>query len=198
MTEITKKQFVGGAFWKIVEQFSTKGVSMIVSIILARILMPEDYGIIALTAIFTNLSDLLIDGGFSTALIRKENVDEYDYGCVFFINMCIAVVLYAILFLAAPIVSEYYMEPALVSVLRVIGLTLFIQGFSSTRTAVVNRNMHFKFLFYCNTIASVISGIAGIISAIIGMGVWSLVIQQLLQQVLANLLLFIKFSRLSI
>ncbi|MGD9700747.1 lipopolysaccharide biosynthesis protein [Acinetobacter sp.] len=192
MTEITKKQFIGGAFWKIVEQFSTKGVSMLISVILARILMPEDYGIIALTALFTNLSDVLIDGGFSTALIRKEKVDEYDYGCVFFISMSIAALLYVILFFAAPFVSAYYSEPIMTTILRVIGLTFFIQGFSSTRTAVVTRNMHFKFLFYCNTTANLISGIAGIIAAYLGMGVWALVIQRLSQQALATLLLFIK------
>ena len=80
---VSKKQFAANAVWKILEQFSAKGITMLVSIVLLRLVPPADHGLIALTAIFTNLSDILIDGGFSTALIRKETVDDYDYNAVF-------------------------------------------------------------------------------------------------------------------
>lgn len=192
MNKISKKQFFEGAFWKIIETVAAKGVSFIVSLVLARILTPGDYGIIAITTIFTSLSDTLIDGGFSTTLIRKKNVDKLDFSCVFLSSFSIAVVLYVLMFLGAPLIAVYYKEPLLKDVLRVIGLTLFLQAFSSTRNAAVHREMRFKLLFYCNMIASGISGIAGIVAAEVGLGVWALVIQQLSQQAIATILLLVK------
>lgn len=192
MGRITKQQFITGSLWKITETVAAKGVSFIVSLILARILLPSDYGIIAITTIFTNLSDVLIDGGFSTTLIRKKNVDKLDYNCVFIASLGIATILYIILFCGAPYISVYYSEPLLVPVVRIIGLMLFIQAFFATRNAVIHRNMQFKLLFYCNMIGSVISGILGILAAKFGFGVWALVIQQLSQQVIVTVLLFAK------
>ncbi len=165
---------------------------MIVSIILARILLPEDYGVIALTTIFLTLSDILIDGGFSTTLIRKKEADDCDYSCVLTVSFSIATVLYLIFFIIAPFVANYYKEPLFAPVLRVLGLTVFIQAFTATRTAIVNRNMQFRFLCYCNIIASIVSGIAGIIAAYAGLGVWAIVTQRLLQNVLVTGLLFLK------
>lgn len=191
---VSKKQFAVNAVWKILEQFSAKGISMVVSIILARILLPSDYGLLALTTIFTNLSDILIDGGFSTVLIRKEKVDEYDYSAVFSINSSISVLLYVILFFVAPYVANYYNSPQLITVLRVIGLTFFIQSFTAVRNGIVNRNMQFKLLFICNTTASIISGIVGIVAAYAEMGIWALVIQRLAQQSILTLMLFVKIK----
>ena len=192
MANVTKKQFIKNAIWKMLEQFSAKGISMVVSVVLARLLLPEDYGIIALTTVFTNLSDILIDGGFSTALIRKESIDDKDYVAVFSVSSSISVLLYAILFFAAPFVARYYETEQLTQVLRVIGLTFFIQAFSAVRNGIVNRNMQFKLLFACNTTASIVSGIVGIAAAYAGLGVWALVIQRLVQQGTLTVLLFIK------
>lgn len=189
---VTSRQFAVNALWKILEQFSAKGVSMIVSIILARILLPQDYGIIALTAVFTNLSDILIDGGFSTALIRKETVDDHDYSAVFSISILMATVLYTALFFSAPFISSYYSEPQLIPVVRVIGLTFFLQSFTAVRNGIINRRMQFKLLFMCNTTASILSGVLGIILALMGVGVWALVAQRLSQVAILNLLLFAK------
>lgn len=192
MDKISRKQFTSSAFWKIIESFSSKGITMIVSIILARLLMPQDYGVIALTTIFLNLSDILIDGGFSTTLIRKKEVDDCDYSSVLMISFLIATGLYVIFFCIAPVVADYYKEPLFSPVLRVLGLTVFIQAFTATRTAIVNRNMQFKTLCYCNIAASIISGIAGVITAYLGLGVWAIVIQRLMQNALVTGLLFIK------
>lgn len=190
MEKISKKQFVSGSFWKITETIAAKGVSFIVSLILARLLSPSAYGIIAITNTFTALSDVLIDGGFSTTLIRKKTVDKTDYNCVFAASFGIASLLYVAFFFGAPVVADYYGEEILKPVLRVVGLVLFIQAFSATRNAVVQREMMFKLLFYCNLVGSVISGILGIASAAIGLGVWALVIQQLSQQLIVTVLLF--------
>lgn len=192
MAKVTKNQFISGAIWKVVEQFSAKGLSMVFSIVLARILEPNDYGLIALTVVFTNLSDILIDGGFSTTLIRKKDVDEYDFSSVWLISVSIATILYTAIFLIAPVVSSYYGEPQLTAVLRVIALLLFIQAFSSVRTAFVNRNMQFKLLFKCNFIGTAISGVLGILAALAGWGVWALVVQRLAQQIILTALLLVK------
>ena len=190
--QVTKKQFAMNSLWKILEQFSAKGISMVVSIVLARWLLPSDYGLIALTTVFTNLSDILIDGGFSTALIRKETVDDYDYSAVFSVSSSMSIFLYAVLFFAAPFVAGYYAEPQLTIVLRVIGFTFFIQAFTAVRNGIVNRNMQFKLLFYCNSTASIVSGAIGIVAAYMGYGVWALVAQRLTQQLALTVLLFIK------
>lgn len=189
---VSKRKFAINSAWKILEQFSAKGISMLVSIVLARILSPNDYGLLALTAVFTNLSDILIDGGFSTALIRKETIDEYDYSAVFSVSSSMSIILYIILFFIAPYVAQYYAAPELTTVLRVIGLTFFIQSFSAVRNGIVNRNMQFKLLFICNTTASIASGVIGIIAAYSGLGVWALVIQRLSQQIILTVMLFIK------
>lgn len=190
--QVTKKQFAMNSLWKILEQFSAKGISMVVSVVLARLLLPSDYGLIALTTVFTNLSDILIDGGFSTALIRKKTVDDYDYSAVFSVSSSMSILLYAVLFFAAPFVADYYAEPQLTIVLRVIGLTFFIQAFTAVRNGIVNRNMQFKLLFYCNSTASIASGVIGIAAAYMGYGVWALVAQRLSQQLVLTVLLFIK------
>lgn len=191
MKEISKKQFIKGSIWKIIEQFSTKGVSLVVSIFLTRLLSPNAYGLIALTMVFTNLSDILLDGGFSTALIRKKEVDDYDYSCVMVVSFSLSGILYFLLFIGAPYISDYYGEEELTLILRVIGLMLFLQAFSAIRTAIVNRNMQFKILFKCNFWGTLLSGIIGILAALMNLDVWALVIQRLLQLTLSTVFLFL-------
>ena len=191
MKEITKASAAKNSIWKLLESFLSKGVSMLVSIVLARILLPDDYGIIAFTSVFINLSDTLIQAGFSTALIRKEKVDEKDYSTVLGMSIIMAFFLYIVIFLSAPIISNFYNEPLLVNVLRVIALSLFFQAFASVRTAIVSREMKFRVLFICSMVSNVLSGIVGIAIAYLGFGVWALVIQQLAQQLILTVSLFI-------
>ena len=147
--------------------------------------------IIAFTSVFINLSDTLIQAGFATALIRKEKVNERDYSTVLGISIIMAFSLYIIIFLSAPIISNFYKEPLLVNVLRVIALSLFFQAFASVRTAIVSREMKFRVLFICSVISNVLSGIMGIAFAYFGFGVWALVFQQLAQQLILTVSLFI-------
>ena len=194
MNQITKKQFTYGALWKMLEGFSSKGITMVVSIIIARKLMPQDYGIVALTTIFLNLSDVLIEGGFGTALIRKKEIDDYDYSCVFTISFFIAVLLYSVFFLLAPLIADYYNEPQFNPVFRVLGLTVFFQALLSTRMASVNRNLQFRFLCISNIITSVLAGFVGILLAYSGLGVWAIVIQRLVYNALLSLFLCVKIK----
>lgn len=194
MKEISKEQFTKGTIWKLLERFTGRGISLVISVVLARLLTPDDYGLISLTTVFTNLSEILIDAGFGTALIRKKEVDEEDYACVFAISGSVSTALYIVLFLISPFIALCYNKPQLTMVLRVMSLVLFIQAFGSTRNALVNRNMQFKLLMKCNTVAAVISGIIGIACAYFGLGVWALVIQRLLQQAIITLILFVKLK----
>lgn len=191
MSIVTKATATKNTIWKLMESFLSKGVSMLVSIVLARILLPDDYGIIAFTSVFINLSDTLIQAGFSTALIRKEKVDERDYSTVLGISILMAFFLYIVIFLSAPFISSFYKEPLLVNVLRVIALSLFFQAFASVRTAIVSREMKFRVLFICGVISNVLSGIVGITLAYLELGVWALVFQQLTQQLILTVSLFV-------
>lgn len=189
--KVDKNTAVKNSIWKLLEAFLSKGISMVVSIVLARILMPEDYGVIALTTVFMNLTDILIQAGFSTALISKEKINDDDYSTVLGISIISAIILYCVLFVCAPFIADVYDTPVLVSVLRVISLTLFFQAFAAVRTAVVSRNMQFKVLFFCTMLSNFVSGIVGIVAAYCGFGVWALVLQQLSQQFLVTATLFV-------
>ena len=194
VNEISKEQFAKGTIWKVLERFTGRGISLVISGVLARILSPDDYGLIALTTVFTNLSEILIDGGFGTVLIRKKDVDEEDYACVLTISAALSTILYIILFISAPFIAAYYNKSEFASVLRVVSLVLFIQAFASTQNAYVTRTMQFKLMIKCNMVASVISGSIGIVFAFLGYGVWSLVIQRLIQQAVIATLIFFKLK----
>ncbi len=191
---IDKKTTVTNSAWKLLESFSTKGITLVVSVILARILDPKDFGIISLTAIYTQLSDILVQAGFATALIRKEKVDDNDYSTVLFISVLSAIVLYSIVFFTAPVISQYFDVPILSLVLRILCLTIFCQAFTAVRTAVVTREMRFHEMFQYTLVSNVISGVIGIVMAITGSGIWALVIQQLLQQVIFTILMQINVA----
>lgn len=163
---------------------------MVVSVVLARILSPNDYGVIAFTSIFIHLSDILIQAGFATALIRKPTADYRDYSTVMGISIIMAMLLYILIFVSAPLISSFYDEPLLTKILRVIALSLFFQAFVSVRTAIISRHMKFRILFICSIIANILSGIIGIFLAVAGTGVWALVFQQLTQQLILTVALF--------
>ena len=187
---INKSTAVKNSIWKLLESFLSKGISMMVSIILARLLMPEAYGVIALTTVFINLTDILIQAGFATTLIRKEKVTDEDYSTVLCISVISATVLYAIIFFSAPYIADIYKTPQLTSVLRVLSLTIFCQAFAAVRTAAITRAMRFRTLFVCTIISNILSGTIGIVLAVLGYGVWALVFQQLSYHVLLTIILF--------
>lgn len=176
------------------ETFTSKFMAFFISIVLARLLMPEDYGIIAITSVFLSFTDIFIQGGFNIALISKEKVDDEDYSTVFIFSIAMATALYIILYFCAPLIAAYYEKEILKCVLRVIGIILFLQAFSSVRVAKITRDMEFKLLAKLTLFSCLLSGILGIIFAYMGMGVWALVIQQISQQAILNLLIFIKLD----
>ena len=165
--------------WKLLERFSSQLVSFVISIILARILMPTDYGIIAIILVFINIANVIIDGGFNTALIQKKDADQTDFSTIFWFCLLMAAVIYLILFLGAPLIASFYHKDVLTPVLRVLGLNIFLFSFNSIQRAYVSRRMLFQKLFYVNALAIILSGVIGIAMAYGDYGVWALVAQTL-------------------
>ncbi len=175
----TTKTIVTSLFWKFMERCGSSGVQFVVSIILARLLLPEEFGLIALVSVFIAFANVFIQNGFGTALIQKKDADNIDFSSIFFASLIIATGLYIILFLSAPFIADFYQQSELTSIVRVLSLTLFFGAFNSVQEAYIARNMLFKKLFWRSLGALLPSGIIGIIFALKGLGVWALVIQQL-------------------
>ena len=148
-------------------------------------LAPEDYGVLSLMIIFTNLATVFIQTGFNTALIQNKDVTEKDYSSVMWLSLMIALFMYGIIFIAAPYIATYYSMPGIIFPLRVLALMLFPGAINSVQLAKVTREMDFKKIFYSNVGAITVSGIAGIIFAYLGMGIWALVIQTMLNVTVA-------------
>ena len=176
---ISSKTVINSMIWKLLERFSSQFASFVISIILARKLMPDDYGIIAIILVFINIANVIIDGGFNTALIQKKDADQKDFSTIFWFCLAMAFVMYLLLFFCAPLISSFYKNDILTPVLRVLGLNIFVYSFNSIQRAYVSRHMLFRKLFYVNATAIILSGIIGIAMAYDGYGVWALVGQAL-------------------
>ena len=175
----TTKTIVTSLFWKFMERCGTSGVQFVTSIVLARLLLPEDFGLIALVMVFITLANVFVQSGFGTALIQKKDADNLDFSSVFYASLLIVTGLYAILFFAAPLVASFYDHPELTTIVRVLSLTLFFGALNSIQEAYIARNMLFKKLFWRSLGALVPSAAIGITCALKGFGVWALVLQQL-------------------
>lgn len=187
---ISKNSIIKSLFWRFMERGGSQGISFIISLVLARILSPEDYGLIALTTIFISLANVFMQTGLNSALIQKKEIDSLDYSTVFFSSIILSIFLYIILFFSAEKIALFYNEIKLISILRILGLTLFFSAVNSIQIAIVSREMNFKILFFSSIIASILSGVIGLILAYNNYGVWSLVIQQLLQQIISMVVMF--------
>lgn len=179
-----KLNVLSNLFWKFLERGGTNGVQFIVQIIIARILLPDDYGLIAIVMIFIKFADVLIQSGFNMALIQKKNVDDIDYSSVFYLSLLISGLLYMIIYLLAPIIANFYDKPSLVQLLRVLSITLFLGSINSIQVSIISREMKFKKLFFSSLGSIIFSGAIGIVFAYKGWGVWSLVFQQISNKVI--------------
>lgn len=189
-SQYTKSRIISSLFWKLMERGGTQGIQFIVSVILARLLSPEEYGIIAIVMVFIFLANVFVESGFNTALIQKKETDEVDFSSVLYLSLGIAAILYVIIFLAAPIIANFYNQPILTLLLRVLSIVLFIGAVNSIQNAYVARRMLFRKLFMSSVVAVMISGLIGVLAAYGGLGVWSLVIQQVLSQLIMGVILW--------
>lgn len=178
-------------FWRFAERCGAQGVTFVVSIVLARILAPEDYGTIALITVFTTILNVFVDSGLGNALIQKKNADDLDFSSVFYFNFAVCLVLYAAIFAAAPSIAGFYNTPELTPLIRFISLTLIISGVKNVQQAYVSRNMLFKRFFFATIGGTAFSAVLGIILAYMGFGVWALIFQQLSNAAIDTLILWI-------
>lgn len=187
----TKKSVFSSLFWKFAERIGAQGVNLIVSIVLARILVPEEYGIVALVTIFITISNVFIENGLPTALIQKKDADDLDFSSVFYCNIIMSFILYIIIFFISPTISQFYNNEQLIPVLRVLSISILVAGLKSVQNAYVSRKMIFKKFFICTSIGTIISAFLGIYMAYNGYGVWALVTQQLTNTIVDTIMLWL-------
>lgn len=185
------KTVLSNFIWRLLERTGAQVVTLAVSIVLARILLPKDYGTIALINIFINVLAVFVNGGFSHALIQKKDADETDFSTVFYAQMAVCVVLYACVFLFAPLIAKFYDNPEISPMIRVLGLTLIVSGVKNVQTAYVSRNMIFKKFFFATLGGTIGAAIVGIRMAVSGYGAWALICQSLLNNTVDTLILWI-------
>jgi teichuronic acid exporter len=189
-SEVTKFKVISSLLWKLMERGGTQGIQFIVAIVLARLLLPEEFGLIVLVTIFISIAGVFVQSGFNTALIQKKNPDEVDFSSVFYLSLFVASLLYIGLFFTAPFIAAFFDEPELKLVLRILSLTLFFGAINSIQLAVISRNMQFKKLFISSLGAILISAVVGIMMAYANFGVWALVVQQLSNQLMVTIILW--------
>lgn len=191
MSVIDKNSTLKNFVWRFAERCGAQLVTFIVSIVLARILAPEDYGQIALITVFTTIMQVFVDSGLGTALIQKKDADDLDFSSVFYFNFVICLILYVVMFVTAPFIAGFYGNSSLTSIIRVISLTIVISGVKGIQQSYVSRNMMFKRFFYSTLGGTVFSAFFGIALAYAGVGVWAIVAQQLSNTAIDTLILWL-------
>lgn len=190
MAESLKNKTVKGIGWSTADAFLGHGVLLLVGIVLARLLTPEDYGLIGIVTIFTVLMYGIMDSGFSSALVRKQEIKNEDYNTLFFFNLAVSIVLYVLLYLGAPWIAVFFERPLLLQLLRVMGLILILQSLCIVQETILKRRIDFKTRTKASFTSAVISGAVGIGMALAGFGVWSLVGQQISRQLVYSICLW--------
>ncbi|MFH6958389.1 lipopolysaccharide biosynthesis protein [Flavobacterium aquidurense] len=175
-----KSHATKGILWSAVDKFAVQIGQFVVSIVLARILVPDDFGLLGMLAIFIALSQTFIESGMGLGLIQRQNRTDIDFSTVFVFNLAVSGLFYLLLFFSAPLIASYFNQPLLIDLTRVLGLNLFINSFAMVQRTKLTIAIDFKAIAKTNVIGVIVGGIAGVIAAMNGFGVWSLVIQTLL------------------
>lgn len=184
------KQVLSGLVWTFGERIAAQGVSFVVSIVLARILLPEEYGVIALIAVLIEIANVFVSNGFGECLVQKKDSDENDFSTIFYCSLFFSFALYFTIFAAAKWISLYYSKPALEALLKVFALKLPISSISTIQHAYVSKHMMFKKFFFSTLGGTVVSGVVGIGMALSGFGAWALIAQYLTNTVIDTVVLF--------
>ena len=186
-----KDKTVKGVGWSAIDNITQHLVTFVVGIVLARLLSPEDYGLLGIIAIFTAVCQTLISGGFTSALIRKKNATNDDYNTVFIVNLIMSLLLYGVIFICAPLIAEFFNREELIALTRVSSLGMIIGALAIVQRARLTKRIDFKAQTKISFSASILSGVIGISMAILGFGVWSLVAQKLSSRVIRTTLLWV-------
>lgn len=172
-----KNQAAKGMMWNSIERFSSQGIQFVLTIVIARILSPDDYGLVAMLGIFIAIAQTIVDSGFSNALIQKKNRTEVDYSTMFYFNIAMSIVIYLLLFVSAPFIASFYNQPALVNVARVYGISLITNSLGMIQMTRLTIALDFRKLAIAALSSVVVSGCIGVWMAYQGYGVWALVFQ---------------------
>ena len=191
MAESLKQKTVKGLGWSALDNAARYGMQFFIGIVLARLLSPDDYGLLGLTGIFTVVCTTLVNGGFSTALIRKKDASEDDFNTAFICNFGMSLLLYTVIYVCAPLIANFFEREELVSLVRVSSLGLIIGGLSMVQMARLTKKIDFKTQTKITIAATAASGATGIAMALAGFGVWALVAQQLASHTINTVLLYI-------
>ncbi len=192
-----KKSAFTGMIWKLVERIGAQAVTLLINIILARLLIPEDYSVVGVVNVFFAFCNVFIVGGFNTALIQKKNTDSKDYSSVLIVSVAISLVLYGALFFSAPWISGLYEKPLLVPVFRVMGITLLVDAVKAVVYAYVSNQLEFRKFFFSTLCGTLTSAAVGVVMAMRGFGPWALVAQKMVSSVIDTVVLMAS-SRLRI
>lgn len=187
----SKGKVFSNFFWRFAERVGAQLVAFIVSIVLARILEPSAYGVVALITVITTIMQVFVDSGLGTALIQKKDADNLDFSTVFYTNIVFCALLYIGLFFASPYIADFYNDPNLVPYIRVLGLTVLISGIKNVQQAYVSRHMMFKKFFFSTLGGTLTAGVVGVIMALLGAGVWALVAQHVINLSIDTFILWI-------
>lgn len=186
-----KEVIITSLFWRYGERISAQGVQFVVSIILARLLSPKEYGYIGLIIAFIAIGNVFVQSGFGNALIQKADVTEEDFSSVFFVSIFIGIIIFIVMFFLAPVIAKFYGEPILISPIRVLSLMLIFAGINTVQQAYVSRKMIFRKFFFATIIGTIVSAVVGISLAYTGFGIWALVWQQLTNQIVGTMVLWV-------
>lgn len=181
---------ISGFFWRFAERCGSQGVSFLVSLILARLLTPDDYGTISLVMVFINILNVFVDSGMGNALIQKKNADNIDFSSVFYFNLLMCCILYGLIYVIAPYIALFYNSPQLTNIIRILSLTIIFSGIRNVQQAYVSRNMLFRRFFFATLGGTIDSAIVGIAMAYMGFGVWALVVQQIFNTAVSTIILW--------
>lgn len=190
-TNFFQKSIISNVIWKFAERVIAQLVSLSVSILLARLLLPEHYGVVSMVMVFISFANVFVSDGIPTALIQKKDADLVDFSSVFYFNLFLSLLIYISLFIAAPFIAEFYHEQELVPILRVLSVRIIVASVNSVQHSYVARHMMFKKYFWSTLYGTLLSGVVGIIMAYQGFGVWALVAQYMTNTTVDTLVLFI-------
>lgn len=183
-SEDRKEKNLAAMFWSIFEKTGAQIFSVVFQFILARMLSADEFGNLAVLIVFVNLATTFAQNGFANALIRKQDADDIDYSSVFYCNIALSALFYAVLFLASPAISRFYGEEQLQTALRVLALMLFADSFTYIQNVILTKQLRFREIFFRSTVSTVVAGCAAIAAAYFGWGLWALILQYLLKSAL--------------
>lgn len=186
-----KRKVLSGLVWTFSERVMAQAVSFIISLILARLLSPNEYGVIAIVMIFINIANIFVENGFGESLVQKNDTDETDFSTMFYCSLTFSIILYVLLCIIAPFIAKFYNNNDITIILRILALKIPISSISTIQHAYVSKKMIFKKFFLSTLFGTIISGIVGIIMAYIGFGIWALVWQYLLNTIIDTIVLFL-------